>query len=183
MVLILKKTSKNYIVMNEYDKQVQEFLDKTKTEITIEYKENNYYFKDDRSPRDIYDVTLKRGSREYKFTYGNSLIHSKHYVSLTDENEWFTLSGFNLKGRLKCTNKNYLKDYCKLIEGKPPKPYDILACLEKHPYGSFEDFCCNYGYSNDSISAKEIYDKAKIEYMSLATLYSEEEIEMLREIQ
>lgn len=34
MVLILKKTSKNYIVMNEYDKQVQEFLDKTKTEIT-----------------------------------------------------------------------------------------------------------------------------------------------------
>ena len=41
MVLILKKTSKNYIIMNEYDKQVQEFLDKTKTEITIEYKENN----------------------------------------------------------------------------------------------------------------------------------------------
>jgi hypothetical protein len=183
MVLILKKTSKNYIIMDEYDKQVQEFLDKTKTEITIEYKENNYYFKDDRSPRDIYDVTLKRGSREYKFTYGNSLIDSKHYVSRIDENVWFTLSGINLKGRFKCTNEKYLKDYCKLIEGKPPKPYDILACLEKYDYESFEDFCSELGYDTDSRNAERIYNACKDQYLHLISLYNEEEMEMLREIQ
>lgn len=32
------------------------------------------------------------------------------------------------------------------IRGKRPSAYDILACLQKYPVYSFEDFCSEYGY-------------------------------------
>jgi hypothetical protein len=39
----------------------------------------------------------------------------------------------------------------------PPSAYDVLACLEKYGYESFEDFCSSLGYDEDSRKALKTY--------------------------
>ena len=64
-----------------------------------------------------------------------------------------------------------------------PDEYDILACLTHYEPGTFEDFCCNYGYNNDSITASNIYKACKEEYEAITKLFNEQEMEELIEIQ
>jgi len=62
--------------MNEYEKQAQDFLDKTNTEFTATFNRHGKYFDDDKQARDIYNITLKRGGREYTFKFGQSVVNS-----------------------------------------------------------------------------------------------------------
>lgn len=39
----------------------------------------------------------------------------------------------------------------------PPSAYDVLSCLEKYGYESFEDFCASCGYDEDSRNAHKIF--------------------------
>ena len=80
-------------------------------------------------------------------------------------------------------NANFSNNIDKIHYPVPPSPYDILACLEKYDYNSFEDFCSELGYDTDSRSAERIYNECKEQYLQLCSLYNEEEMEMLREIQ
>lgn len=59
--------------MNKYDKQARGFLAKTESEMYINYIKYDYYFDGDKDKRDIYQIELKRGNREYAFTFGQSL--------------------------------------------------------------------------------------------------------------
>ena len=68
------------------------------------------------------------------------------------------------------------------VNFKEPDAYDILSCLTKYDVGSFNDFCDDYGYGRDSIKVKKIYDAVVDEFNSLKMLFTEEELEMLREI-
>jgi hypothetical protein len=63
-----------------------------------------------------------------------------------------------------------------------PTPYHVLACLEKYEHSTFEDFCNEFGYDTDSRSAKKIYKACKKQYTKLVELYSESEMDLLREI-
>jgi len=65
----------------------------------------------------------------------------------------------------------------------PPTPYRILAALTKYDPGEFEDFCTDCGYNEDSRNAEKIYKAVKKEWQNVNRLFSENEIEMLREIQ
>lgn len=67
--------------------------------------------------------------------------------------------------------------------GNPPSPYDVLTCLEKYPVYDFADFCANYGYNNDSRKAYKIYKAVKREWENVNKLFTESELELLREIQ
>ena len=60
-----------------------------------------------------------------------------------------------------------------------PRLYDIIACLTKYDPGTFEDFCSEFGYDDDSGSAEKIYNAVKDEYLSMCTLFSDEELEIL----
>lgn len=60
----------------EYIQQADKFLTDTKTEFKVELLKNDFYFYGDDKKRDIYTITLKRGSRVYKFTFGQSLNDS-----------------------------------------------------------------------------------------------------------
>ena len=44
-----------------YEKQATDFLEKTGCKMTITYKENRKYFREDKETRDVYDVKIERG--------------------------------------------------------------------------------------------------------------------------
>lgn len=66
--------------------------------------------------------------------------------------------------------------------GNPPTAYDIFATLTKYDPDTFEDFCANYGYDSDSRSAEKTYKAVCKEYAALCRLYTEDQLEEMREI-
>ena len=64
-----------------------------------------------------------------------------------------------------------------------PTPYDVLACLQKYDVGSFEDFCWEFGYNVDSSQAEKTYKAVCKEYEKLCTIFSDDEMELMQEIQ
>lgn len=66
---------------------------------------------------------------------------------------------------------------------KEPTAYDILSCLTKYDPGSFEDFCSDFGYDNDSRSAENTYNAVLDEYKELSRIFTEEQLEEMQEIQ
>lgn len=64
-----------------------------------------------------------------------------------------------------------------------PTAYDVLTCLTKYDPNTFEDFCSEFGYDEDSRKAEKIYDSVVDEYKNVAMLWNDEEIEQLAEIQ
>jgi len=135
-----KQTKSN---LSEFDIQAMNFLAVTGTIIEIKYFDYNYHFEGDKDKRDIYNVALKRGNREYAFKFGQSLAN---------------------------THK------------KEPSDYDILTCLTTYDPGTFDEFCWNYGYNDDSIKALKVYNNVADEFKSLCTLYTDAELSMLGEI-
>ena len=65
--------------------------------------------------------------------------------------------------------------------GEEPTAYDILACLTKYDPYSFEDFCLEYGYNEDSIKAHKTYKAVQKEYNNVTRLF-DDVIEELQEI-
>ena len=61
----------------DYEKQGLDFLAKTNTKFTAKCVRHDYHFIDDKQKRDIYQVTLKRGGRTYKFNFGQSIANSR----------------------------------------------------------------------------------------------------------
>lgn len=164
--------------MNEYEKQAQAFLAKNKVKIEITFDRNGKYFVDDKEPRDIYKVSLKReNGREYTFTFGQSLTNSKSNVP-----EYAI--DIKKQGR---DLRQYKQTYAEggvayLSQGIPPTAYDILSCLTKYNPGSFGDFCSEFGYDTDSRKAEKVYRGVVEEWLHLSALFNEPELDELREI-
>lgn len=152
-------------------------------EIKKEYLRNGKHFADDTINRDIYKITLKRGRREFSFDFGQSVFKSAYYQDKTIEGRTYTTDGSARTGNFKVLNPEYLKNYCFLVKGTEPTDYDVVACLEKYDVGSFEDFCREFGYDEDSKKAEKIYIAVVKEYDNMCKLFSDEELEVLREIQ
>jgi hypothetical protein len=68
------------------------------------------------------------------------------------------------------------------IRSEAPTAYDVLAGLTKYNVGTLEDFCSEYGYNVDSKSAEQIYLACKKEFEGVLNLWTDSEIEELREI-
>jgi hypothetical protein len=67
-------------------------------------------------------------------------------------------------------------------KGIEPTCYDILASIEKYDPGTFNNFCSEFGYDTDSIKANKTYKAVVKLYSKLCRLFSESELELLREI-
>jgi hypothetical protein len=61
-----------------------------------------------------------------------------------------------------------------------PTMYDILTCITKYNPGSFEDFCGDFGYDEDSRSAEKTYKAVVKEYKAMCKLFTQEELEVLQ---
>lgn len=76
--------------------------------------------------------------------------------------------------------------YSKSLQGESmelPSAYDILTCLTKYNPYTFEDFCGDFGYDEDSRSAEQTYNYVKEEWKYISFLFDTEQLEQLREIQ
>jgi len=172
----------------DYEQQAIDFLTSTGTEFKVEFLENGKHFDDDKDVRDIYKITLKRGQRKYSFKFGQSITNSQYYQDRIKERT-YTLSGGSRTGNYSINDiSKYngglgLGGYqLKLVPGKMPTAYDVLACLTKYPVYDFEDFCNGFGYDIDSRKARKVYKSVKKEWENIAILFNDAELELLREI-
>lgn len=177
--------------MENYEKQAQDFLDKTESTFECMFLRNGKYFDDDKEPRDIYKITLRRGNRSFTFEFGQSIAKSfrieyRHRgISIPINDEWRGLSKQKIIMRIKWTTKydDFGSTKNDIISiGIEPTAYDVLSCLTKHDPGSFDDFCDEYGYDNDSRKAEKIYNAVVNEWNNVAMLWNEFELNELAEI-
>lgn len=64
----------------------------------------------------------------------------------------------------------------------PPSAYDVLAGITKYDPGTFENFCSVYGYDVDSRKAYKTYKSVMREWKNVEKLFTQDEIELLTEI-
>lgn len=86
---------------------------------------------------------------------------------------------------LKCNGRKYTFNFGQIISQGSNKPtmYDILACLQKYEVGTFDNFCSDFEYSNDSIAAHKIYKAVSKEYKNMTRLFTDDILEEMQEIQ
>lgn len=169
-------------VISTYEQQAINFLNETGTTFSEKYLKTGKYFDDDKEQRDIYEITLSSKGRSYTFKFGNSINASGLYKLLDH----------SLKARF---GRNIIsaEEYKKLglydrreavlnKDFKKPTAYDVLACLTKYDPGTFENFCAEYGYDVDSRKAEKTYKSVKEEWMNVERIFTESEMELLREI-
>lgn len=104
--------------------------------------------------QDKWSVTIRFNNHSYTTEYYTGIGHRKLIGSDKKEGNkyWDQFSG-QYKTEKEACKANWLK----VIE---PKLDDVMACFlidAGSAYGTFEDFCGNFGYDSDSRKALEIY--------------------------
>jgi len=57
--------------------------------------------------------------------------------------------------------------------GQKPTAYDILAGVQKNDPGTFEDFCSDFGYDEDSRKAEKIYFAVQKEWTGIERIFGD----------
>lgn len=152
--------------MNEYIKQATDFLQKTYSKMKIRYVglavNKEWKEKDERC---LYEITLTSPRGSMTFDFWDSIQNTKIRIMPFDE--------YNVQANKELAAKK---------KAAVPSVYDVLACLTKCDPGTFEDFCSNYGYDEDSRTAERVYFAVQKEYTQLARLFTPEQMEELAEI-
>ncbi|MCP5060589.1 MAG: hypothetical protein GY937_28165 [bacterium] len=170
--------------MTEYDKQANDFLEKTGTTFKAEYVKTGRYFDDDNQDRDIYNITLKCKGRPYAFKFGQSIACSGRYHKYGSAKRGMS-QGRQVKGKWISPREaiGEHKTWDKNTNFEVPRPYSVLSCLQKYEVGTFPEFCSDFEYDTDSRKAEKIYKAVIDEYNNLKMLYTDDELEELQEIQ
>lgn len=178
----MKTQIENLIDSSKYDEATKLLAEHLNLEFKAEFLENNYHFQGDKDKRDIYNITLKRGTRKYTFKFGQSIMNSQYYKDRI-EGRTYTLNGGCRTGNYSITDLNkYISGGMNvtLVKGEAPTLYDVLACLQKYDVGTFEDFCSDFGYDTDSRTAEKTYKAVVKEYDKMCSLFNDEELELLQ---
>lgn len=161
----------------DYNQQAKEFLNKCNTTFESEFIKHDFYFHGDKEKRDIYLITLKRGSRIVTFEFGQSLQNSGKYIVYDSPSRKVN----ELKGADKYPSIG--SDYSANKDFEIPNEYDLLTCIQKCDVGTFEDFCSAFGYDEDSRNAEKTYKAVCEEYLKVCKIFNEDEMQELQEIQ
>lgn len=141
--------------MNEYKQQAKDFL--SKFELSLNVREAV----PQKAP------IWHKGSSDYGINY---------YCILSNKDG--KRYSFDFWGSIK-DKENDFRGY-----SKAPSAYDILACLDTHADGyTFEDFCLNYGYDTDSITAEKTFKAVQYQTEKLKEVLSPEAQNALNDIQ
>lgn len=142
-----------------YQKQGADFLAKTGTTFKAEKIGHFLYFEGDKDSRDVYQITLARGTKIYSFRFGQSLDKSQPQVDKKNR-EW--------------------REYNNRMAGSPytykaesPTAYDVLASVTKSDPGTFSDFCSDFGYDTDSRKAEKDYFAVQEEWKNINRLFND----------
>lgn len=170
--------------MNEYLEQAKNFLNKANSKCEIVYGgiSRNENWKE-KEKRNWYDVTITTPRGKMTFTFWDS-IHNTEISTMTFEEYAKKKLKYNRVEDMSYGEKVKAKnDLARLKAEAVPNEYDVLACLEKYDVGTFEDFCSEFGYDEDSRTAERIYIAVIKEYKDLTRIFTEGQMEELSEIQ
>lgn len=141
----------------EYEKQTQDFCVKFGIKVKIrksEYQSSPLWCKEGEKHGIKYDVAISReGKKDFKFNFWDSIANAE-----------------GLRDSYGRSREKYL-----------PSEYSVLACLTVYDPETFEDFCSEYGYSEDSIKALETFNAVDKEWHAVNRMFSDC-LEELREI-
>lgn len=168
--------------MSEYLKQVEDFLEKANATCIIEYggiaRNENWKEKE---KRNWYDVTLTTPRGRMSFMFWDSIHNTEifnmdleHYVAK--------------KLKMKISDISFIEKHKLQIQLNKekaeavPNKYDVLACLTTYDVGTFEEFCREFGYDEDSKTAERIYIAVIKEYKELTRIFTPEQMKELRDI-
>ena len=170
--------------MTEYQAQAKQFLADCKATMEINFigKEIPSNWLGETKPHNKYQFTITTPKGKYTSYFWDSL----HNTEVSEVSER-TYAQQKYKASYDCLRSHEKAkaraELAKLKASAIPTEYDILACLEKYSYDSFSDFCAEFGYSTDSISARETFLACGEEYAGLRRIFTEEQMEKLMEIQ
>ena len=180
----LKNSIEKLIYTSKYEEACELVRNEFDFNFECKFLKNDFYFDSNKEKRDIYEITLKRGTRNYTFNFGQSINCSgeykghKHLCLNTFGKYLFTkneIEKLNIKNRFSI-------EYNEIVLNpnfKKPTLYDILACLTKYNPCTFENFCSEFGCDEDSRKAYKTYTAVKEEYMNMCILFNDEELELL----
>lgn len=166
----------------EYEKQALDFLQKANATMSINFvglAVNREWKEDNR--RNLYNVTITSPRGSMTFDFWDSIHNTEvSRMSLDDyaikkfrrRSEWLHPSEL-------AKVRNELNEMRRMAK---PTEYDVLACMTKYDPGTFEDFCSDFGYDEDSRAAERIYFAVQKEYAQLSRLFAYEQMDELREI-
>ena len=167
---------------NEYTKQAEKFLQDANASMKIELQGRaiNTAWKE-KEPRNLYAVIITTPLGSYTFDFWDSLYNT--------EITQMTIEQYSRKHlRMIYEDMTYSEQKKARVEleskQKEARPtcYDVLACLTKYDPGTFEDFCSEYGYDEDSRAAERIYIAVQKEFANLKRFFTPEQLEELQEI-
>ncbi len=168
--------------MNEYTKQATEFLKKANTTIKIEFigLAINREWKEN-TPRNLYNITLSNPAGAMNFDFWDSIhnteIRQMNLEAYAEKRYNCRFDSLNYSEKVKAQ-----KELKEKKAAAQPTAYDVLACMTKYDPGTFENFCSEFGYNEDSCTAEKIYFAVQKEYSQLTKIFTPEQLEEMQEI-
>lgn len=169
--------------MTEYQAQAKSFLANCKATMEINFvgREIPSHWLGETKPHNKYQFTITTPKGKYTSYFWDSLHNTE--VSEVSERTYAQQKYKTSYDCLRSHEKAKARaELVKLKANAIPTEYDILAAVEKYNYDSFSDFCSEFGYSTDSISARETFLACGEEYAGLRRIFTEEQMEKMREI-
>lgn len=173
--------------MSEYQQQALNFLKACNSTMEIEFlcTDVNQNWNDD-SKRNKYRFTITTPKGKMSGDFWDS-IHNTEITLMTPEDyckKYYRCHYESLMRHEQAKLRNNLKE---LKAKAVPTSYCILACLQKYDVGTMNDFFHEFGYevhsADDMFTFMNTYNAVVKEYRDLCRIFTEEQMEMLREIQ
>ena len=169
--------------MTDCQAQAKQFLADCKAtmEINLIGKEVPSHWLGETKPHNKYQFTITTPKGKYTSYFWDSLYNTEVSEMMADDlahkkyNAHYDVLGVHEK-------TSVLRELKSLKANAIPPEYDILAAVEKYSYDSFSDFCAEFGFSTDSISVRETFLACGEEYAGLRRIFTEEQMEKMREI-
>ena len=123
---------------------------------------------------------FEKSALEFAAKTGTKMsILSCEYKPMWNEKQ----SRYVFKIKLTRNGKSYTFEFGQSISDGSIEPglYSVLSCVQKYDVGSFEDFCSEFGYSEDSRSAEKTYKAVCKEFAAVDRLFCDV-IDELQEI-
>ena len=115
------------------------------------------------------------------------LKNDKYFVDDKDYRDIYTITLKNANGSYKF---KFGQSIANSGKKQVPTAYDVLSCLQTYDFGNFEDFCSAFGYDKYNpetgkkcVKAAKIYNAVCSEYENICRLFSDEQVELLQEMQ
>lgn len=161
---------------NTYDLKVSNWLIQHRIAFAITPTGFRQGFSDndgsDKLYHDTYHATFTRDEKRFDVaSFKQSAAHSKSQI----ERERCTCGGGFTQHQKSCAKS--VKHRFQV-----PSAYDILSCITKSDPGTFRNFCADYGYDADSMSANRTYLTVQEEWAGAARFFTAEELNELQEI-